>query len=582
MSRSWRITLVFGLGLAAVFAAMGWITVLGLRLERSEAQARERAVLEENVRLALWRMDSAVASLFARENARPHYAYSAFYPAEPAHTRMFARIEPGEVLVPSPLLTEDFPFVRLHFTLDPEGRILSPQAPTGNTLDLAESAYVSPRRTARAAERLEELKQRLDREALVAALGAGGPGAAPPQLAMSAVPEAEPRVQRRRNELEWRARVSNVGQMIAQNPPEAAGQRVAQGVRVGPMRALWADDMLVFARLVVLGGNTRVQGCWLDWPALAESLTDSTRDLLPEARLEPADAALEAQPGRMLAALPVRLVPGRLTAPPRPLLTPVRLALGAAWVCLLLAAGVSATFLHGLVSLSERRAAFASAVAHELRSPLTTFRIYAEMLAERMVPDEERRRLYVQTLRSEAERLSHLVENVLAFSRLENGRRGAAPETLPLRGLLDRVGEGLQARASRADMQLVVEASPDADSASVRADPTGVHQILFNLVDNACKYASGAADRRIHLEVSLGEGHAELRVRDHGPGIPDGDRKRIFLPFRKSVRDAAQSAPGVGLGLALSRRLARRMGGDLLVDGSCRGGACFVLRLARP
>jgi len=129
MSRSWRITLVFGLGLAAVFAAMGWITVLGLRLERSEAQARERAVLEENVRLALWRMDSAVASLFARENARPHYAYSAFYPAEPAHTRMFARIEPGEVLVPSPLLTQDFPFVRLHFTLDPEGRILSPQAP---------------------------------------------------------------------------------------------------------------------------------------------------------------------------------------------------------------------------------------------------------------------------------------------------------------------------------------------------------------------------------------------------------------------------------------------------------------------
>ena len=77
-----------------------------------------------------------------------------------------------------------------------------------------------------------------------------------------------------------------------------------------------------------------------------------------------------------------------------------------------------------MASLSERRGAFVSAVTHELRTPLTTLRMYTEMLADGMVPDEPRRRSYLQTLRAEADRLGHLVENVLAYSRLERNRRG--------------------------------------------------------------------------------------------------------------------------------------------------------------
>jgi len=78
-----------------------------------------------------------------------------------------------------------------------------------------------------------------------------------------------------------------------------------------------------------------------------------------------------------------------------------------------------------------------------------------------------------------------------------------------------------------------------------------------------------------------GNGEVVVRVRDHGPGIPADESGRLFRPFRKSARDAANSAPGVGLGLALSRRLARRMGGDLVVDHSVPDGACLRLTLRK-
>src|SRR6185503_14650345 len=105
-------------------------------------------------------------------------------------------------------------------------------------------------------------------------------------------------------------------------------------------------------------------------------------------------------------------------------------------------------------------------------------------------------------------------------------------------------------------------------------------QILFNLVDNACKYAApSATERLIHLEAFPDAKAVMLRVRDHGQGISAQAARRLFRPFSKSADEAAHSAPGVGLGLALCRRLSRTMGGDLQFDGRVVGGACFVLRL---
>ena len=245
---------------------------------------------------------------------------------------------------------------------------------------------------------------------------------------------------------------------------------------------------------------------------------------------------------------------------------------------LVLAALAVAALLRGVVELSERRHVFVSAVTHELRTPLTTFRLYTDMLADGMVTEEVRRREYITRLRGEAERLGHLVENVLFYARVESGRGEAAREVVDLQTLLPEAQPRLAERAARADLELSV-APREGGPVHVHVDRSAVEQILLNLVDNACKYASRSTPPRIDVQLETMAGRALVRVRDHGPGLSAAERRRLFQPFSKSDRDAANSAPGIGLGLALSRRLARAQGGDLALDTTGEGGAVFVLSL---
>jgi signal transduction histidine kinase len=349
---------------------------------------------------------------------------------------------------------------------------------------------------------------------------------------------------------------------------------VAEGV----LKPMWVSGALLLARRVSAGGEDYVQGCWLNWPAIRDSLLEDVADLLPNARLEPAVPASDARHERMLAALPVRLIPGAVPVELDDAGNPLHWSLAVAWACVMLAGLAVAVLLRGAIVLSERRGAFVSAVTHELRTPLTTLRMYTEMLADGMVRDDEKRRSYFQTLRAEADRLGHLVENVLAYSRIERGRARGQIVTLSIGALIARVRERLGERAQQAGMELTVEPN-GAEQVDVRADPSAVEQILFNLVDNACKYAVCGPQPLIHLEATRVNGQAILCVRDHGPGIQQQETRRLFRPFSKSARDAANSAPGVGLGLALSRRLAREMGGDLRLDSTQNGGACFLLFL---
>src|SRR5436190_23739141 len=131
-------------------------------------------------------------------------------------------------------------------------------------------------------------------------------------------------------------------------------------------------------------------------------------------------------------------------------------------------------------------------------------------------------------------------------------------------------------------MKLMVDADEPALRTLVHVDAAAVEQIVFNLVDNACKYAAPSSpEKLIHLEALPDGKFAMLRVRDHGQGISAESAKRLFKPFSKSAQEAAHSAPGIGLGLALCRRLSRSLGGDLRLNRTVTSGACFELILPR-
>jgi signal transduction histidine kinase len=344
----------------------------------------------------------------------------------------------------------------------------------------------------------------------------------------------------------------------------------------GVSQPLWLGGRLLLARRVQVGNQVRVQGCWLDWDRLQEILKAEVADLLPNVNLTPVTNAETVSLGRLLATLPVQLSVPMPSVQPAPF-SPIRVSLLVAWGCLLFVTFAAAVTLQSVVQLSERRASFVSAVTHELRTPLTTFRMYAEMLAGGMVPDPEQRQHYLETLRVEADRLAHLVDNVLQYARLERTNPNRRRQSIAVHELFDRLQSRLADRARQAEMELVVDTSA-CDEQFLNTDPQAVEQILFNLVDNACKYAAHSAKKQIDLSCACDGTQLTISVRDYGPGISAAGRKKLFRPFSKSVHDAAISAPGVGLGLALCHRLARDLGGRL-DHQPAEPGCEFCLRL---
>jgi signal transduction histidine kinase len=619
---------------------VAWISHQVLRLNRLEAEARAQAALEEDVRLALWRMDSLLAPIFARESARPYFSYSAFYPAERAYTRMYTEMPRGGVLIPSRLLTETQPFIIQHFQFAPDGELSSPQVPTGNVSDRAETdGYLDKKKLDEAIRKLRKLGVFVKRDALMGRLPA--PNASPLQLdeslgrttwgeeAKSASPNKAPETgDYRLRASQNRLAMSNEGN-LGNNAKQSVEQQQAQGAFQGPalvvpvpqfrrqrprlgqepeevinelwnavppegpappiaegmFQPVWIGEALLAARRVAVGDKEYVQGFQLDWPALQTWLLQHVGDLLEDATLEPATESNADGRHQMLASLPARLIPGPRKSSADPAKTPLYLSLFAAWIGMGIAVASVGLLLRGAVVLGERRGAFVSSVTHELRTPLTTFRMYTEMLAEGMVPSEATRRKYLTTLRAEADRLAHLVENVLSYARLERGRDGGRADAVLLGDLLTRLDDRLKHRTAESEMEWVRDRKDPLLSTVLLVDPLAVEQIVFNLVDNACKYACGSKDRRIELTIRRSTRRRKslvLHVRDYGPGISKSGLNRVFRLFRKSATDAAHSAPGVGLGLALSRRLARKMGGDLRL---CEPlpmpgeGACFALTL---
>jgi signal transduction histidine kinase len=583
--------------------ALSWVTSVVLNLETLERESSQRAIVEENTRLALWRVDSVMSIFIARESARPHFAYSSFYPVQLAMTRSSQLLQKGEILVPSNLLGKTGDHILLHFQSQSSGELSSPQVPTGVLCDVAEqSDYAKTLSIADAGKRLSQLKKFYRHDLLVKKLNTVDAfmemGSSYFELNLKNFREDQKvkkqtrydtsqyssKNQEKRSKQEWGARsfnnrrnqeAYNSNKNVISKTVIPKSKRVA--IEESVMQAIWLGEELILARKVKIGGQVFLQGCWLDWKALKAKLENSLTDLLPEATLA---ASLESvESSTRMASIPVLLNPGTLPIDPGLHTSPRAVSLAVAWGCCLIAALALAALLRGLLSLSERRGAFVSAVTHELRTPLTTFRVYTEMLAEGMVSSEEKKQKYLLTLKREAERLAHLVNNVLAFAKLEGGRSPTEFEEMSVESLIERVTRSLPDVVARADIPFDTEVNALAENLRIRTDASLIEQILVNLVDNACKYGRAEKLPKIIFQVTNFQKVLVLTVRDNGPGIVKGDKKRIFTPFFKSATEAAHSAPGVGLGLALSKRLAKQLGGRLEIIEDANPGVGFSVLL---
>jgi signal transduction histidine kinase len=550
--------------LVLLAAVMTGITIRVLSLEHERVAAEQREAHEGQVRLALWRIDTEVAPLLSQEIV----AVAALAQAPDAASR-----------VPAP------PEVRARFVVPSHGplRVLptddgTDEAALARMLDGVDLWEAAPAPADGDGKLLDN--PAADNEAMQQALERGKPS--------GDFYGVEQQTYRNAAELSSRMRVidDNVTAYRSTLVANSFGGEIdeAEGLALvgGPARPLWLGEELVVIRRVTTADGPQLHGSWLDWPRLRQRLLGQVHDLLPAAALERARPQQDDGP-HLLATLPVRLEPGD---PPALELakSPLGASLVLGWLGALAAALAMVVVLRSALALSERRAAFVSAVTHELRTPLTTFRMYAEMLEEGMVSPDKRSR-YVGTLRREADRLGELVENVLAYARIESDRAPLAWQTLAVGPLVERVRERLEERSRTGGLELHVEIERGLEDVTVRVDPAAVEQILFNLVDNAAKYAPSrvapALGRRIELVASAaGRGRVALAVRDHGPGIDTSEREAIFEPFAKGRAHASGTEPGVGLGLALSRRLARQLGGELRVE-SAEPGARFVLTVPR-
>jgi len=241
-------------------------------------------------------------------------------------------------------------------------------------------------------------------------------------------------------------------------------------------------------------------------------------------------------------------------------------------VALIAAVGLAAAYrmIAASLALADQRRDFVSAVTHELKTPLTSIRMYSEMLEGGMVPGEDRKREYYTTIRAESERLGRLVDDVLTFSRLHT-RRGR--ERGPDGRLGDAVAEVARILGPQAATQgftLEVEIAPQARERTVDRDATV--QILLNLLDNALKFCESSPDKRVTLFARAEGGALCFGVRDRGPGVPPERLTQIFEPFFRGERELVRETRGTGIGLALVAGLARQAGGEAGARNHPEGG----------
>jgi len=253
-----------------------------------------------------------------------------------------------------------------------------------------------------------------------------------------------------------------------------------------------------------------------------------------------------------------------------------------AWIAVTLTAVLIAGFYlmyrfgAGQMRLARQQQDFVSAVSHELKTPLTSIRMYGEMLKAGWA-DEAKRQTYYDYIHSESERLSRLIENVLQLARLTRNTQRFDLRAVTVAELLDVVRSKVATQVERAGFALSVR-NDTPDGTAVVVDSDCAAQIFINLVDNALKFSAAASVRSVEIAARRGgDGQVLFTVRDFGPGVPKAQMKKIFELFYRVENELTRETVGTGIGLALVRQLAAAMNARVDVR-NCEPGAEFRLQ----
>jgi signal transduction histidine kinase len=224
--------------------------------------------------------------------------------------------------------------------------------------------------------------------------------------------------------------------------------------------------------------------------------------------------------------------------------------------------------------LAKMRDDFVSSVSHELRTPLAQIRMFAELLdLEKLRNDEERERS-IRVINQEARRLTHLVENVLHFSRLRRGTARMSKDDVDVATLVKEITAAFEPLARASEVRLKVQVEPDIGAL---LDRDAIAQVVLNLLDNAVKY--GPTGQTVTLRAALIGDRIRIAVEDQGPGIPMEDRGRVWEPYRRLERDVSAAVGGSGIGLSVVHELVALHGGTVTIEDAPGGGARVVVSI---
>ncbi len=230
--------------------------------------------------------------------------------------------------------------------------------------------------------------------------------------------------------------------------------------------------------------------------------------------------------------------------------------------------------------LSEMKSNFVSGVSHELRAPIASVRLMAENLELGKIPDAPRQREYFHFIVQECRRLSSLIENILDFSRIEQGRKQYELEPSDLAALTRTTVKLMEPYAAEKGVVLRLEAM-DSPVIQTEADGRALQQALVNLIDNAVKHSPKGETVSVGIELKNGGDAPAVRlfVADHGPGIPRGEHERIFERFYRLGSELRRETQGVGIGLSVVKHIVDAHHGRVIVQSAPGQGSRFTIEL---